>query len=193
MTYDAFLRERRVLMSRIIRRGFDALGSNESAAIEAPKFAAADEKRAWALIEELELELRKLVRVRTEAKWGSAAETKIKKLLSEPEIADLERNKAKHVAAYPLTQSHSEAHLLDYFYLAQLITVLLSNDIWVDVKPLFKEKEQLQRTVASISKVRNDRAHFRGVPEKELQRCVLACDDLLTVIRGHTTTAGAPA
>jgi hypothetical protein len=185
MTYDTFLRERRVLMSRIIRRGFEALGSHENTAIEPPRFAAADEKRAWALIEELELGLRSLVRSRAEAKWAAAAESRIMKLLSEQEQADIERNKAKHLAGYPLSQARPETHLLDYFYLGQLITLLLSNDLWVDVKPLFKEKDQLQRTVASISKVRNDRAHFRAVPEKELQRCVLACDDLLTVIRSQ--------
>ena len=185
MTYDTFLRERRILMGRIIRRGFDALGSNESAAIEAPKFAAADEKRAWALIEELELELRGLVRTRAETKWGPTADARILKLVSEQEQADIERNKAKHLAAYPLSQARPEAHLLDYFYLGQLVTMLLSNELWVDVKPMFKEKDQLQRTVASISKVRNDRAHFRAVPEKELQRCVLACDDLLTAIRSQ--------
>lgn len=82
-----------------------------------------------------------------------------------------------------------EADLLDYFYLGQLVTTLLSNELWVDVKPLFKEKDRLQQMVAAISRVRNDRAHFRAVPEKELQRCALACDDLLAIIQSGTSPA----
>ena len=181
--YDDFLQQRRRLMAALIRRGFEALGEAEASDDAAPKFAAADEKRAWTLIEELELELRKLVRARADAKWGPASDGHIRKLLSEKEQADLDAHKAKHVAAYPLSPGQTEADLLDYFYLGQLITVLLSNDLWVDVKPLFKEKDLLQRRIGAISKVRNDRAHFRPVPDKELQRCVLECDDLLTLIR----------
>jgi hypothetical protein len=183
MEYDEFLVERRKLMARVIRGGFEALESKESAALDAPKFAAADEKRAWALIEELELELRKVVRVKANARWGRGADAKLTAVLSAKEQSDLQIHKAKHVAAYPLSPGQAEADLLDYFYLGQLVTVLLANELWGEVKALFREKDQLQRTVGAISKVRNDRAHFRPVPEKELQRCVLACDDLLTVIR----------
>jgi hypothetical protein len=190
MTYDQFLAQRRILMAQIIRRGFDALGDADSAAADAPKFAAADEKRAWELIEELELELRRLVRRIAETKWGAAAETKISKLLNEQEQADLDRYRSKHLASYPLSHERPASYILDYFYLGQLVSVLLTNELWGDVKPLFKEKDQLQRTAGAISKVRNDRAHFRPVPEKELQRCVIACDDLLTVIRMHAPTAG---
>ena len=183
MPYDTFLLQRRKLMAALIRRGFNALADGDTATADAPKFAAADEKRAWTLIEELELQLRRLVRAKAEAKWGPATDARIRKLLSEKEQTDLDSHKAKHLAAYPLSPGHSEADILDYFYLGQLVSVLLSNDLWGEVKPLFKEKDLLQRRIGAISKVRNDRAHFRPVPEKELQRCVLECDDLLTLLR----------
>ncbi len=115
--------------------------------------------------------------VKADAKWGTAADARITKLLSATEQTDLQAHKAKHLAAYPLSPGQNAADLLDYFYLGQLVAVLLSNELWVEVKPLFKEKDHLQRRVATVSKVRNDRAHFRPVPEKERQRCVLECDD----------------
>ena len=186
MPYDGFLRERRKLMARIIRRGFEALtssDSSDSSEADGRRFAAADEKRAWSLIEELELELRKVLRTVYDTKWGGGADARIQKILSPDEVAAIDSHKAKHAAAYPLSRSERDADLLDYFYLGQLVKIVQSNDVWPEFKDIFKDKGQLQQTIGAIAKVRNDRAHFRAVPEKELQRCVLACDDLLTLLR----------
>ncbi len=181
MPYEEFLRGRRKLMARIIRRGFEALTCIDSAATTSSPFSAADERRAWQLIEELELKLRKTIRDAYDAKWGSSADGRIGKTLG-AELSQVESNRSKHLAAYPLSPADRNADLLDYLYLGQLIRLIQSDDIWAEFKPVFKDKNQLQQALATISRVRNDRAHFRPVPEKELQRCVLACDDLLTMI-----------
>jgi hypothetical protein len=192
MSYDTFLSERRKLMARIIRRGFAALGDAESSSPEAMIFAGADEREAWHHIEEVELALRKLVRSTYDARFGGGADTKIKSRFSEKELADLEGHRARHEAAYPLSPRNHGAELLDYCYLGQLVKLIHSDDVWSEVRGLFRgRKEVLQELVAKISPVRNDRAHFRPVPEKELQRCVLACDDLLTMIRASRPAASA--
>ena len=185
MSYEEFLRDRRKLMARIIRRGFEALAATDSAAIASSPFAAADERRAWHLIEELELNLRRIIRSAYDAKWGSSADDRIGKTLG-AELAQVESNKAKHLTAYPLSPGDRDGDLLDYLYLGQLIRLMQSDDIWAEFKPFFKDKNQLQQALGTISRVRNDRAHFRPVPDKELQRCVLACDDLLTMIGTRT-------
>jgi hypothetical protein len=184
LSYEEFLRERRKLMARIIRQGFEALGDKEVPASDAKKFAAADEKKAWDLIEDLELRLRRLVHEKYEAKWGSGADARIIKQLTPDEVTALEGHRAKHAAAYPLAGDKPKVDLLDYFYLGQLVKLVLFHEIWNDFVPVFgKRKDTIQETIAKVSAVRNDRAHFRPVPEKELQRCVLACDDLLTMMK----------
>lgn len=182
MGYDEFLRDRRKLMARIIRRGFEALAGRETL-VEAPKFAAADETRAWSLIEELELTLRQTIRKAYETRFGLDADTRMARQFTADEMAAIERNRARHLAAYPLSPDRQSSELLDYLYLGQLVQLLISDDVWPDFKPILKDKEHVHQTIGPISRVRNDRAHFRAVPEKELQRCVLAADDLLTILR----------
>ena len=160
-----------------------ALSSADGAVAEVPKFAEADEKRAWSLIEDVELQLRARVLAAARTKWGDHAERSIVGLLGENQRTALEGLRTKHKAAYPLSTEKPATTLLDYFYLGQLVEVMLTNDLWGEFKAIFREKDALQRLVAPVSKVRNDRAHFRAVPDKELQRCIIACDDLLTHLR----------
>jgi len=169
-------------MARIIRRGFEALTGAEDATMSASPFAPPDERRAWQLIEELELNLRRVIRTVYDTKFGAAANGRIAKTLG-AELAQVETNRAKHEAAYPFSPTTRDGDLLDYLYLGQLIRLMQSDDVWAELKPVFKDKQQLQQALGSISRVRNDRAHFRPVPDKELQRCVIACDDLLTMLR----------
>jgi hypothetical protein len=46
---------------------------------------------------------------------------------------------------------------------------------------MFRDKRELEDMTNAIMPVRNDRAHFSTVPSKELERCRIACDDLLVI------------
>ena len=67
---------------------------------------------------------------------------------------------------------------LDYSYLGQLMHLMLATDAWAIYGGPFDDKRHLQDLMKAIVPVRNDTAHFRSVPEKELQRCKVAVSDL---------------
>lgn len=50
---------------------------------------------------------------------------------------------------------------------------------WKLFQPAFRDKRELDDLLKCVIPVRNDLAHFRRVPAKELDRCRLAADDLL--------------
>lgn len=53
------------------------------------------------------------------------------------------------------------------------------NAAWARFKGPFVDKRELEDLIKSIVPVRNDLAHFRRVPIKELSRCRIATDDLM--------------
>jgi hypothetical protein len=55
---------------------------------------------------------------------------------------------------------------------------MTSNQAWELFKEGFRDKRELEDLIRPISTVRNDVAHFRSVPAKELERCRMAIDDL---------------
>ena len=46
----------------------------------------------------------------------------------------------------------------------------------------FRDKRELEDLIRAIVPVRNDAAHYRSVPRRELERCRLAIDDLTILI-----------
>ena len=123
------------------------------------------------------MNLRRIIRSAYDAKWGSSADDRIGKTLG-AELAQVESNKAKHPALHPLSPGDRDGEiLLDYLYLGQLIRLMQSDDIWAEFKPFFKDKGiNLQQALGTISRVRNDRAHFRPRARQGTAAMVLACD-----------------
>ena len=76
-------------------------------------------------------------------------------------------------------------------YLGQLGKLIQSNQAWELFKDLFGDKKRFAGMLEGIYPVRNDIAHFAEVPEKELLRCKLACDDILVMI-GQAVDGGGP-
>jgi hypothetical protein len=190
LEYLEFLKQRRRLMARVIRRGYEALSGTDEA-VAGPLPSTPDEKRVWALIEETELALRKLIREKYSTKWADGAEARMRKVLTEKELGDLEYARMRSGKAYPLSGPTAAGDVLDYLYLGQLTKLVQAGETWDQFSGLFRgRKEVLQDLVSKIAPVRNDRAHFRPVPEKELLRCSLACDDLLTLLRTQPSRRG---
>ena len=77
---------------------------------------------------------------------------------------------------------------MDCMYLGHLGTLIEHNSAWVLFKDLFRDKRQFQDILKAITPVRNRRAHFVEVPEKELERCRINCDDLLVIVEQQSTT-----
>lgn len=184
MSYPEFLAKRRPLIAQMIRRGFEHLGGKESPD-DVRRFGSADETQVWKMIEEVERALRSLVRAKYKEKWGTGADARLLKIFSEKELADLEVRRAKHRAAYPLSPGEVETgEFLDYLFMGDLAKLVTASETWDKFSQVFDgRKDLLQRKLQEIMPVRNDRAHFRSVPEKELERCRIACDDLLVMFR----------
>ncbi len=175
-------------MAEVIRRAFNALGDTGHAASDSASFGTASETAVWSAIEAVELGLRDLVRKGFVAKWGAQAEEHVVDAFSEKEQAGLTDRRSRHLRAFPLAGGPVEQDSLGYLYLGDLVR-LIHGPAWDQFKPVFGEKAVLDGLLRNISPVRNDRAHFRPVPEKELQRCAIACDDILE----HLKKAGAGA
>jgi len=178
MPYRQFLAERRKLMANVIRRGFESL-SGEAEIEENPADASEKERMAWSLIETLELTMRRVIRSKYLGRWGEGAETQIRKILGEDGWVTLERNREKHERQYPLSPTGGSSEILDYCYLGQLAQLIVAAPAWDLFQEMFRDKRQLEDLVKAVTPVRNDRAHFRPVPERELDRCRLACEDLI--------------
>src|SRR5262249_48256872 len=88
----------------------------------------------------------------------------------------IERNRESYIAKYGLDQKHDP--VLDFAYLGQLSQLMIANEAWELFKSSFRDKRQLEDLCRAIVPVRNDRAHFRSVPDQELPRCRVATTDL---------------
>ena len=115
---------------------------------------------------------------------AAGAEARMLKIFSEKERADLELRRTKHSEAYPLSPEHvGSSDYLEYLYMGDLGRLVTASETWDQFSPIFKRrKDLLEGKLQQILPVRNDRAHFRPVPENELLRCKLACSDLRALI-----------
>lgn len=139
------------------------------------------EREIWHLIEEVELGMRDLVRKKYEAKWPNAFEDRILKIIGS-DRDKLERIRTNISKQYPYSEHENSIDIMQCLYLAQLGTLIVSNQAWEFFRDLFRDKRELEDMLADITPVRNDRAHFRAVPRKELERCRIACEDLLVIL-----------
>ncbi len=181
MDYETFLEARRTLIAGVIRRGYDSLGDDDSAATGVRFIAdgSKEEQAVWVLIERLEKRLRKLVVVGYTQRWGAKAESMMREYLGESATRVIDENRKKAVKAYRLAgETDSMNEFLDFSYLGQLGQLMMTNEGWTLFREPFKEKRLLQEEMTKITRVRNDAAHFRSVPKLELMRCQIAVADL---------------
>jgi hypothetical protein len=184
MAYDDFLQQRRALMAQSIRNGFDSIGNKETnsegASVEQ---GTASEQSIWRTIESAELQLRKAVRRRFVERWGSAADSRMSSILGSQALEMIERNRTKYEKQYKSAERATPDPILDFCYLGQLVQLMIAGESWDLFKSPFVDKRELQDLAKAISIVRNERAHFRSVPELELLRCQVAVSDLAVKLR----------
>ena len=181
MDYPDFLETRRPLLARVIRRGLESLVPDVEPVIGT--FYTSDgtkgEQEVWLSIANLEKRLRTIVMKSYSDRWGAKAEVKIREFLGEAQSLVINKNREKGEKKYPLADKTSPPrNVLDYAYLGQLSNLMQTKHAWEMFREPFKDKRHLADLMNAIVPVRNDTAHFRSVPEKELMRCRVALSDL---------------
>ena len=139
------------------------------------------EQNAWDLIEQVELSLRSLVGKKYTERWGPLVEKKYEDALGRRAWADILKNKQRRQRNYPRSNEVEDFDVLDFSYVGQLIQLMIWGSAWDMFSSDFRDKRELEDFGRDIRPVRNDRAHFRTVPDREARRCLLACEDLLAI------------
>ena len=80
------------------------------------------------------------------------------------------------------SKREAELDIFDGLYLTQLGQLMTWNVSWPYFSHLFKDKRELEGILTPIYAVRTDEAHFYDVPNRELVRCKLHCEDLLFIL-----------
>jgi hypothetical protein len=133
-------------------------------------------------IKNVEISLRKVITIKFKTRWPTNWEDKINSLLSVEERSKLGRISHDVEKQYPFSPNSAKYEFLDFLYLGQLLNIIISNTGWSLFSHMFRDKRSLEDIQKAISPVRNDLAHFRPTPVKELTRCNVACDDLLVIL-----------
>ena len=185
LDYQEFLAARRDLMAALIRRGMERLsGTVDDADIGIQRLDGTPlERSVWESIEALELRLREIVWSRFSDQWCDGAEKQVQKILGDLSWDTLIRNRGKYEKQYG-SRPRSDLGVLDFCYLGQLGQLITSGPGWSLFKEALGQKPEIERRIREIVPVRNDFAHFRQVPERELLRCRIAVEDLMELLDG---------
>lgn len=154
---------------------------------EPPSMSEEFELDVWPLIRRTELALRKRVREVLAQSYGSSAKQRVLAHLGSEEAEKLSQRIAQYKQRYstsPNEFSPSEDPL-DYTYLKQMMVVISRE--WQLFKPIFLDRGYIDAKVSEIAAVRNDEAHFRGIPAVEKMRAYVACSDLLARLQPRPT------
>ncbi|MFO0649323.1 MAG: DUF262 domain-containing protein [Polyangiales bacterium] len=181
MDYDVFLAERRRRMADLIRVAYRKLGGEQDAEPLAPPWFLPGAEHVWQRIAETERALRGFVRSVYETVYRERAVVKVREALSSKEQETLDRAmRSRPAGADPMS-------VLDYFYLGQLPTLLFVGEAWQEARQRFggvdNPKAKLQEAIQDIAPVRNEIAHVREVSAVQLQRAMVACADVIALIR----------
>ncbi|MDZ3825626.1 hypothetical protein [Pseudomonas monsensis] len=135
----------------------------------------------WRLIEDTELLLREAVFQTYSTVFGDNALVSMKKVLGDATFDKIQTIQDKSLKQYRLSKQVDGRDLMSCMYIGDLQALIISNLAWVHFKGKFRDKREFEDIIKAIAPVRNDRAHFSIVPEKELERCRIACDDLIVL------------
>ena len=146
----------------------------------------------WPLIRRTELALRKYVREVLVQRYGSNAGVRVLTHLGSEESERINQTIAQYKRRYSISADEftPSEDPLDYTYLKQMMRVISQE--WQLFQPAFKDKGFIDSKVSEIAVVRNDEAHFRGIPPVEKMRAYVACSDLLSRLQSQPTEKGSP-
>lgn len=142
------------------------------------------ERQVWDQIKQVELALRKVVWDMYLEHWQEDSFRIVAKALGPDVLRQLEKQQKRHCQRYPMTKTDTqqEPDILEFCYISQLEQLMTYSPAWLLFRPLFRDQREMRDLFAAIRQVRNDQAHFRTVPRRETERCLLACGDLLAIL-----------
>lgn len=153
-------------------------------------FTASDSvtDEVWRLVEKTELDLRELVKKKFNAEFSSESEFKMKSILGTQTWNDIQNKQQDSKSKYKYSPVEMR-DVISCMYLGDYQKLMINRLSWHLFTHMFRDKRALEDMFGAITQVRNDRAHFSNVPSKELERCRIACDDLLVII-GREVNSG---
>ncbi len=107
---------------------------------------------------------------------------RMKQILGEKAWDKIIATQEKSKVQYKYTRETSQRDVMSCMYLGQLGMLMTNGATWELFRHCFRDKRELEDRLSCVMPVRNYRAHFTSVPAKELDRCRIACDDLLTIV-----------
>src|SRR6185437_13277215 len=133
----------------------------------------------WPLIRKTELALRKCLRDVLVQRYGSGSHEKVLLHVGIEEAERISQTIEQYKRKYSTSPSEfsPSEDPLDYTYLKQMMNIVSRE--WQLFKPIFIDRGYVDTKVSEIAAVRNDEAHFRGIPPVEKMRAYVACTDLL--------------
>lgn len=139
------------------------------------------DRDVWHLVEETELAMREIIKKKFEQKFGLQAENRMAKILGEKAWGEILAMQKKSSTQYKYSRQVNSRELMSCMYIGQLGMLMTNGLAWDLFKTSYRDKRELEDKLSAVMPVRNDRAHFNTVPKKELDRCRIACDDLLAI------------
>lgn len=136
----------------------------------------------WKAIERAEIALRTCISQTYKEKFNTKVNEKIRLALGADSYNKIISNVKKSNDRYRYTKREAELDIFDGLYLTQLGQLMTWNVSWPYFSHLFKDKRELEGILTPIYAVRTDEAHFYDVPNRELERCKLHCEDLLFIL-----------
>lgn len=156
---------------------------------ENPKSDSASQARdflardvVWALIEKAEIGLRSYVSSVYADQFKGSAERKVEQALGAKSMLKVRENVSKSNKRYKYTPREELLNIFDGLYLGQLGQLMMWNEAWPRFQHLAQDKRELEMLLAPIIGVRTDKAHFYKVPLRELDRCKLHCEDVISIV-----------
>jgi hypothetical protein len=148
----------------------------------APTVAPTTARTAWVKIEETELALRELIAQKFDAHFGTKATDSMERILGKDAWLRILDARDRGSNKYKFSRDAGGRDLMSCMYIGQLGSLMLHSETWALFKAPYRDRRELEDRLSAITPVRTDRAHFVPVPHKELERCLIACDDLLAVV-----------
>lgn len=138
------------------------------------------EQQVWPLIEKTELALRDLIKIKYRSAYSEKHEDLMKEILGQEAWHSITTMATKSEGRYKYSNSE-QRDIMSCMYFGHLKDLIISKKAWHLFKDMFRDKRELEDEISAIIPVRNDKAHFTTTPDKELARCKISCDDLLTI------------
>ncbi|WP_236208342.1 hypothetical protein [Pseudomonas tohonis] len=175
--YNEKLTQTNALYWNFMRNTLPPPSSNEDKDTKSEKHDA-----TWSLIEQTEITLRTYIRETYTSKFLKETENKVKSVLGNSSYEKILDNVKKSNARYRYSDRGYTLDIFDGLYLGQLSQLICNKEAWPHFSSAFKDTQETQRLISTINAVRTDKAHFYTVPERELSRCRLHCEDILAII-----------